>query len=53
MIIHLVTWAFIIMTMVLPQTWFTNRTHWRLTRTILAAIATGVAIGGLISLIVK
>ena len=50
MILNLITWAFIIASWTIPQRWFKDVTKWRATKIALAAIATGIAIGGLISL---
>ena len=52
MILNLITWAFIIASWILPRNWFNETTKWRATKIALAAIATGIAIGGLISIFI-
>ena len=50
MILNLITWAFLIASWTLPRNWFNETTKWRATKTALAAVATGIALAGLISL---
>ena len=50
MIIHLLTWAFIIASWVLPRSWFKTENNWRATKLALAGFATGYGLAGLISL---
>ena len=50
MIIHLITWAFLIASWTLPRNWFNETTKWRATKTALAGIGTGIALAGLISI---
>lgn len=52
MIIHLFTWAFIIASWTLPQSWFNTENKWRAAKIALAAIATGIALAGLISIFI-
>ena len=52
MIIHLFTWAFIIASWSLPENWFENENKWRATKIALAAVATGIALAGLISIFI-
>lgn len=52
MIIHLITWAFLIASWSIPQRWFKDVTKWRATKTALAGIGTGIALAGLISIFI-
>lgn len=52
MILNLITWAFIIASLYLPQRWFKDKDKWRAYKMSLAAVATGIAIAGLISIFI-